>query len=59
MQTRRNCASCRLAKCLLMGMSPDLIRKEEKQTRKYSSLSKSSLTKFTVAKQVTVRMRVE
>jgi hypothetical protein len=27
--TRRHCTACRLAKCLDVGMSPDLIRKED------------------------------
>lgn len=35
-QTRRNCSSCRLAKCLAVGMSPELIRKEEQKPMKNS-----------------------
>lgn len=53
-KTRRNCASCRLAKCLSVGMSADFIRKEELQSRKYRSLSKS---KFPVVKQEPVCIR--
>ncbi|CAF1237877.1 unnamed protein product [Adineta steineri] len=33
--TRRNCTACRFAKCLLMGMSPDLIRKEVQERKKH------------------------
>jgi hypothetical protein len=38
--TRKVCTSCRLAKCLNVGMSPDLIRKEDLYGRK-RKLSKS------------------
>jgi hypothetical protein len=38
--TRKVCTSCRLAKCLNVGMSPDLIRKEDLSGRK-RKLSKS------------------
>ncbi|CAF1558902.1 unnamed protein product [Adineta ricciae] len=36
MKTRRKCTDCRLAKCLLVGMSSDLIRKQEQQRTKHS-----------------------
>ena len=36
-QTRRNCSWCRLAKCLAVGMSPELIRKEEQKPVKDAS----------------------
>ncbi|CAF4383015.1 unnamed protein product [Rotaria sp. Silwood2] len=40
--TRKNCTACRLAKCLAVGMSPDLIRKEDLSGRKRkSSISQS------------------
>ncbi|CAF0797302.1 unnamed protein product [Adineta ricciae] len=38
MKTRRKCTDCRLAKCLLVGMSSDLIRKQEQQRTKHSPL---------------------
>jgi len=32
--TRKHCTACRLAKCLAIGMSPELIRKEDLSQRK-------------------------
>ncbi|CAF1056899.1 unnamed protein product [Rotaria sordida] len=52
MQTRHTCATCRLAKCFMMGMSPDLIRKEDLKIRKGSS-SKSSNVEQVIPKQIT------
>ncbi|CAF1307508.1 unnamed protein product [Adineta steineri] len=50
--TRRKCTDCRLAKCRLVGMSSDLIRKEEKQEKKYPPpLCKASISNYTVVKQ--------
>lgn len=37
MLTRKVCAPCRLRKCLAVGMSPDLIRKDESTDRKRKS----------------------
>ncbi|CAF2942990.1 unnamed protein product [Rotaria sp. Silwood2] len=54
LKTRRNCTACRLAKCLSVGMSSELIRKEELQSKKSSSMSKSKSTKYAVSKQLTV-----
>jgi hypothetical protein len=34
--TRKVCTACRLAKCFSVGMSTDLIRKEDYHTKKYS-----------------------
>ena len=40
-ETRRYCTACRLAKCFLVGMSSDFIRKEERKSTKLSSSSES------------------
>lgn len=44
--TRKFCPSCRLNKCFTVGMSTDLIRKEESTSkkRKYCTLDNSDLT---------------
>ncbi len=39
-QLRRSCTACRFAKCLAVGMSPELIRKEDLH-EKYRSINKS------------------
>ncbi|CAF2509857.1 unnamed protein product [Rotaria sp. Silwood2] len=53
MQTRHTCAACRLAKCLMMGMSPDLIRKEDcKRTKNLSSLKQNDVEQV-VSKPIT------
>lgn len=46
MQTRHNCTACRLAKCFTVGMSSDLIRKEDykKSKKSLSTTSKSNNT---------------
>lgn len=46
MQTRHNCTACRLAKCFTVGMSSDLIRKEDykKSKRPLLTTSKSNNT---------------
>ncbi|CAF1188116.1 unnamed protein product [Rotaria sp. Silwood1] len=53
-KTRRNCTACRLAKCLLVGMSSELIRKEEMKNKKPLLISKSKTIKNVASKQVTV-----
>lgn len=35
METRKLCASCRIKKCLAMGMTPELIRKEYKRKKSH------------------------
>lgn len=35
--TRKLCTACRLTKCLAVGMSPELIRKEDLSVRKRKS----------------------
>ncbi|CAM4913291.1 unnamed protein product [Rotaria socialis] len=44
MKTRGYCTACRLDKCLRLGMSSDLIRKEEQQKSRCSSTSKFKTT---------------
>jgi hypothetical protein len=58
MDSRRRCTACRLDKCFSMGMSSDLIRKEEQKNRKYSSSTKFNTTKHAVSKQVIVRIKL-
>ncbi|CAF0712052.1 unnamed protein product [Adineta steineri] len=54
MQTRHTCTACRLAKCFTMGMSSDLIRKEDtKKLKCTSSLKQSSTTDRSASHQVT------
>jgi hypothetical protein len=57
--TRRNCTACRLAKCFLVGMSSDLIRKEERKKKKYSLSSKSNISERLVDNKIMVCMRIE
>ncbi|UJR20517.1 hypothetical protein I4U23_023645 [Adineta vaga] len=49
--TRRKCTNCRLTKCFLVGMSSDLIRKEEQQKTKHSPSVNSKLNKSELIKQ--------
>jgi hypothetical protein len=49
-KTRRTCAACRLAKCFRMGMSSELIRKEDRK------LTKSNTTVVVLSKQRMVRI---
>ncbi|CAF1251763.1 unnamed protein product [Rotaria sp. Silwood1] len=62
MQTRHTCAACRLAKCLMMGMSPDFIRKEDRTISKGSSSSSSSSkpnnAEQVVSKQTTTTLQL-
>ncbi len=46
MLTRKTCAACRLAKCLAIGMSPDLIRREDiaATKRKSNAIKNEELT---------------
>ncbi len=47
--TRKVCTACRLAKCLAVGMSPDLIRKEDiAATKRKSGTSRSDGLNVTV-----------
>ncbi len=40
--TRKMCTACRLAKCISIGMSPDLIRKQDlAATKRKSSTAKT------------------
>ncbi|CAF4094167.1 unnamed protein product [Adineta steineri] len=41
-QTRHTCTACRLTKCFMMGMSSDLIRKEDTKKLKQSSTTDQS-----------------
>ncbi len=52
MLTRHNCTACRLAKCFRMGMSSDLIRKEDHKKVKNSSSRQTDDTE-----QITVRIK--
>ncbi|CAF1369060.1 unnamed protein product, partial [Adineta steineri] len=54
MQTRHTCTACRLTKCFTMGMSSDLIRKEDtKKLKCTSSLKQNSTTNQSTSQQVT------
>ena len=57
MQTRHNCTACRLAKCFSMGMSSDLIRKEDHKKSKNSSKETSNDKKQATPQQLTVRIK--
>ncbi len=57
MQTRHNCTACRLAKCFKMGMSSDLIRKEDYKKLKDSSSTKSNNTEQVTSNHITVRIK--
>jgi hypothetical protein len=52
--TRRQCTACRRAKCLAVGMSPDLIRKEDLGGTKRKS-SESHSPELIESQPVTVR----
>ncbi|CAF0729180.1 unnamed protein product [Adineta steineri] len=55
MQTRHTCTACRLAKCFMMGMSSDLIRKEDtKKLKRTSSLKQNSTTDQSTSQDITV-----
>ncbi|CAF0719274.1 unnamed protein product [Adineta steineri] len=59
MQTRHTCTACRLAKCFMMGMSSDLIRKEDtKKLKRSSSLKQSSTTDQSTSQQVTTTLQI-
>ncbi|CAF4446934.1 unnamed protein product [Rotaria sp. Silwood2] len=51
-QSRRMCTSCRFAKCLAVGMSPDLIRKED-LTGKCRALIKPKQHRISLSKSTT------
>ncbi|CAF0905658.1 unnamed protein product [Rotaria sordida] len=53
MLTRKVCKACRLAKCLSVGMNPDLIRKEDltREKRKMSKLKSEELPVMTISQQ--------
>ncbi|CAF1449221.1 unnamed protein product [Adineta steineri] len=54
MQTRHTCTACRLEKCFTIGMSSDLIRKEDtKKLKCTSSMKQSSTTDQSTSQQVT------
>ncbi len=57
MQTRHNCTACRLAKCFKMGMSSDLIRKEDYKKIKDSSSTKSNNIEQVTSNHITVRIK--
>lgn len=57
MDTRRCCTACRLAKCFSVGMSSDLIRKEEKKDKQYSSSFKFSINNRSMYNQAMVTTR--
>jgi hypothetical protein len=58
MQTRHNCAACRLAKCLAIGMSSHLIRKEEDHKKsKTSSATIPKTTEQIISTQPSVRIK--
>jgi hypothetical protein len=58
MCTRHNCTACRLAKCFMVGMNSDLIRKEDHKKIKTSSSTKSDNTEQVQSQQITVRYRI-
>jgi hypothetical protein len=57
METRHSCTACRLAKCFAMGMSSDLIRKEDYTKLKSPSSRKSNTNEPTISTQLTVRFK--
>lgn len=56
---RRNCTFCRLANCFSVGMSSDLIRKEETKPTKLATANKIKTHKRTADKQKEVCIRTE
>jgi len=56
--TRKVCTACRLAKCLSVGMSPDLIRKEDlgATKRKSNTAKNEELTVMTIPQQSALDM---
>lgn len=48
--SRKQCTACRLAKCLAIGMSPELIRKEDlsQRKRKTPDDSQSDMVRTTI-----------
>ncbi|UJR20518.1 hypothetical protein I4U23_023646 [Adineta vaga] len=48
--TRRNCTSCRYAKCLSMGMNSNLIRKELQSKKRHLSTINSHLNQIVIDK---------
>lgn len=54
-ETRKNCTACRFAKCLAVGMIPELIRKEDFH-EKYRTLYRSR--KKTLSKQIVVCIKL-
>jgi hypothetical protein len=54
---RRNCTACRLAKCLAVGMSPDLIRKEDLH-EKYRSIYKTRKKLIIKNSKVCIRFHI-
>ena len=57
MLTRHNCTACRLAKCLAIGMSSDLIRKEDKKRIKTTSSTTTNFTQPLISTSITVRIK--
>ncbi|CAF0712032.1 unnamed protein product [Adineta steineri] len=60
MQTRHTCTACRLTKCFMMGMSSDLIRKEDtKKLKRTSSLKQSCTTDQSTSQDITVHTVIQ